>query len=95
MRWLVSDPSFYIFFWWRWWKKRTQETSPLAEFLQAPGRAALALSSRAGEETTFFFCDFWVIQGPHHFLVVLGGSVLWLVLVGWYGLVIDEKKVVL
>lgn len=49
-----------------------------AEFLQAPGRAALALSSRTGEETTFFFGLLLVIQRPHHFL---GG-----VSVGWYWL---------
>ena len=55
-----------------------------AEFLKAPGRAALALSSRAGEETAFLFVTFGDSKTTSFFrwcLVV--------VLAGWYGLVIN------
>ena len=57
-----------------------------AEFLKAPGRAALALSSRAGEETAFLFVTFGDSKTTFFFWV-FGGSVGWLV--GWYGLVIN------
>ena len=44
----------------------------------------------------FFLGDFWCFKDHIIFLVVLGGSVRWLLWVGCYGLVInfvDEKKI--